>query len=147
MVKALHHVTVVTHEPDRVISFLRDCLDMEQTAEFELAQQDIAPLFGWQDGDAVVRSRLLGGGDCGLIEVVDGPASQRAVTGDESPTAGILQVSLGVRDVAATLELAERLGVDSVVGPRELSIHGQRLLLALVCLGGIQFQLVQPCSG
>jgi catechol 2,3-dioxygenase-like lactoylglutathione lyase family enzyme len=145
MVEGIHHVSVVTADAKRLIAFLEQVLGMVVTATIDTERTQIAELLGWPEREGLVRSVILGSGRAGLLEVIDCPgATERAAS--DPPAAGVLQLAVSVRDLAVALREARALGVDEIVGPRELAVAGHRILAAVVGVAGSRFQLVETIS-
>src|SRR5919206_1571837 len=98
MTSGLHHASVATREHDRLVEFLGSVLGLSPLARLTVARSEIAPLFGWPDGDGTVRSSLVGRGRHGLLEVVDVPDAVPSRPGQV--TTGVFQLAVIVSDVA-----------------------------------------------
>jgi catechol 2,3-dioxygenase-like lactoylglutathione lyase family enzyme len=141
MAAGLHHTSVATRQHDRLVRFLHEVFGFEQSGTLQVPRRDVAALFGWPDGEGTVRSTLLGGGQRGLLEIVDAPeAADRRSPG---LTTGLFQLSVEVDDVAAVLRLARSVGADGVGGPRQLAVGTGAVIVGVVHVAGLQIQVTQ----
>ena len=106
-----------------------------------MAHSEIAPLFGWPDGDGTVRSTVIGSGRHGLLEVVDVPNAVDSRPGQV--TTGVFQLAFTVSDVADFLSQAAIFGADAVVGPRTVDVGGAAVEVGVVDIAGLRLQVTQ----
>jgi catechol 2,3-dioxygenase-like lactoylglutathione lyase family enzyme len=137
---ALHHVSVVTRQPDRLVSFLHAVLGFAPSASIEVRRREVADLLGWPNGDGTIRSTLVGDARHGVLEIIEAPDAADPVAGVSS---GVLQLSFAVEDVAAVLRVAEGQGAERVVGPRLLDTAGTAVLVGCVDVAGLRIQVTQ----
>jgi catechol 2,3-dioxygenase-like lactoylglutathione lyase family enzyme len=150
MPSVVHHVSIVTSEPERVATFLREVLGMPPVFDFEVGRADVGELLNWPRASVPtpvsVRAQLFGSGNAGLVEVVEypgvleHPGSHGAPT---LPTTGLAQLAFQVSDVAEVIERARTAGADQIVEPRVITVAGRPVLVAAVVLAGVRVQLTQ----
>lgn len=140
MASTLHHVSVVTRQPDRLVGFLHAVLGFAPSASIEVRRRDVADLLGWPNGDGTIRSTLVGDARHGVLEIIEAPEAADPVAG---VSAGVLHLSFAVDDVAAVLRAAEREGAERVLGPRALDAGGSAVLVGCVDVAGLRIQVTQ----
>ena len=140
-----HHVSVLTREHDRLVSFLTDVLDFKVCYSLKVPSSVLAELMGWVLVAPTVRSTLLGDGEAGMVEIVDlADLPKSANDNPREPSSGPFQICLNVDDLHSTLERAT--GADEIIGPIELGIGGSTILAGIVSVAGTRFQLTQAGS-
>ncbi|MGA5466165.1 VOC family protein [Mycobacterium sp. NPDC050041] len=78
MPNQLHHVVMRSHAADTFIRFLTDVVGMEVQGAFHVPGEVLQATLGWPPSDGA-EVTMLGGGDAGLIEVLDVPEHLREV--------------------------------------------------------------------
>jgi hypothetical protein len=74
----LHHVVMRSHSADTFIGFLTEVVGMEVQFRMRVPSELLEATLGWPPSDGADVT-MLGGGDSGLIEVLDVPEHLRAV--------------------------------------------------------------------
>lgn len=74
----LHHVVMRSHSADTFIGFLTDVVGMEVQFRMRVPGELLEATLGWPPSDGADVT-MLGGGDAGLIEVLDVPEQLRGV--------------------------------------------------------------------
>ncbi len=141
MAPTLHHVSVATRQPDRLIGFLHTVLGLAPSASIEVRRHDVAELLGWPSGVGTVRSTLVGDGRRGVVEIID--AADAADPVAAGVNSGVLQISFAVDDVVSVLQRAEREGADRVLGPRALDVGGSSVLVGCLDVAGLRIQVTE----
>jgi catechol 2,3-dioxygenase-like lactoylglutathione lyase family enzyme len=134
----VHHVTLVTAEHDRLTEFIRDVLKFPVLMLTSVPGRDLGRIFGWSEAPDLVRSTLLGQGNCGLLEVVDAPFAQTV------PYAA--HVSIPVRSLPVAVESARAFGVDAINGPVSFEVGADAVWVAVIDVAGARFQLTSIAS-
>ena len=78
MPNQLHHVVMRSHSARTFIQFLTDVVGMEVQAQFRVPGEVLQATLGWPPSDGA-EVTMLGGGEAGLIEVLDVPENLREV--------------------------------------------------------------------
>ena len=141
MASTLHHVSVATRQPDRLIGFLHAVFELAPSASIEVGRRDVADLLGWPSGDGTVRSTLVGDGRHGVVEIIDAAEAVDPIAAGVS--SGVLQISFAVDDVVSVLQRAEREGADRVLGPRALDVSGSSVIVGCLDVAGLRIQVTE----
>jgi hypothetical protein len=74
----IHHVVMRSHDAGTFIKFLTDVVGMETQAQFRVPGEVLETTLGWPPSDGADVT-MLGGGNAGLVEVLDVPEHLRDV--------------------------------------------------------------------
>lgn len=78
MPNQLHHVVMRSHSAETFVKFLTDVVGMDVQTRFLVPGEVLETTLGWPPSDGA-EVTMLGGGDAGLIEVLDVPEHLREV--------------------------------------------------------------------
>src|SRR6476469_7995042 len=78
MPKQLHHVSMRSHSAPRLIAFLTEVVGMEVQFSLRVPGEVLEKTLGWPPSDGA-EVTMVGGGDAGLIEVLDVPEHLRGI--------------------------------------------------------------------
>jgi catechol 2,3-dioxygenase-like lactoylglutathione lyase family enzyme len=121
-VKNLHHVVMRSHSADTFIGFLTDVVGMEVQFRMRVPGEVLEASLGWPPSDGADVT-MLGGGDAGLIEVLDVPEQLRDVAPE-----GLAALSFLTDDFTGTHERATMFASD--VTKLETGVSGVQLFFA-----------------
>lgn len=140
MVSALHHVTVLTADPDKVIRFVMEILDMPLVSELEISEIAASSILHWPNP---MRSKawLFGARSHGMLEVAAVPEAS-----GWKPSQSSTLVAFAIRDLASTRTRALSAGfaVSDLVSVDTGS--GTSFHAAVVSVGEVKIELVQFAS-
>lgn len=103
MPNQLHHVVMRSHSAATFIKFLTDVVGMEIQTQFHIGGDVLETTLGWPPSDGAELT-MLGGGDAGLIEVLDVPEHLRQVAPEGLAALSFLTDDYrGVQDRARTM--------------------------------------------
>ncbi len=105
----LHHVVMSSHSADAFIKFLTDVVGMEVQSQFPLPGEVLETTLGWPPSDGATLT-MLGGGDAGLIEVLDVPEKLRDIAPE-----GLTALSFMADDYHRVQEKARAMAGDVTV--------------------------------
>lgn len=147
MAPTLHHVSVASRQPDRLVGFLQAVLGLAPSASIEVLRRDVADLLGWPSSEGTIRSTLVGDGRHGVVEIIEAPDGADPV--GAGVTSGVVQLAFEVDDVVSVLRKAEREGADLALGPRAIDVGGSGVLVGSIHVAGLRIQVaqLQPRAG
>jgi catechol 2,3-dioxygenase-like lactoylglutathione lyase family enzyme len=105
----LHHVVMRSHSADTFIKFLTDVVGMDVQAQFHIGGDILEATLGWPPSDGADLT-MLGGGDAGLIEVLDVPEHLRDVAPE-----GLAALSFLTSDYQGAQDRAKTMATDVTV--------------------------------
>lgn len=100
MPNALHHVVMRSHSAQTLIDFLSEVVGMTAQFQMHVPGEVLQKTLGWPPSDGADVT-MLGGGDAGLLEVLDVPEHLRS-----SVPEGLAALSFMTDDFGATREKA-----------------------------------------
>jgi catechol 2,3-dioxygenase-like lactoylglutathione lyase family enzyme len=105
----LHHVVMRSHSAVTFIQFLTDVVGMEIQTQFRVPGDVLETTLGWPPSDGADVT-MLGGGNAGLIEVLDVPEHLRDVAPE-----GLAALSFLTDDYNAVQDRAKTMASDVTV--------------------------------
>jgi catechol 2,3-dioxygenase-like lactoylglutathione lyase family enzyme len=105
----LHHVVMRSHSADTFIKFLTDVVGMDIQTQFHIGGDILEATLGWPPSDGADLT-MLGGGDAGLIEVLDVPEHLRDVAPE-----GLAALSFLTDDYQGAQDRAKTMATDVTV--------------------------------
>ena len=109
MPNQLHHVVMRSHSADTFIKFLTDVVGMDIQTQFRIGGDILEATLGWPPSDGADLT-MLGGGDAGLIEVLDVPEHLREVAPE-----GLAALSFLTDDYQGAQHRAKTMATDVTV--------------------------------
>jgi catechol 2,3-dioxygenase-like lactoylglutathione lyase family enzyme len=106
MVNQLHHVVMRSHSAQTFIAFLTDVVGMEVQFQLRVPGHVLEATLGWPPSDGADVT-MLGGGDSGLIEVLDVPEHLRDIAPE-----GLVALSFLTDDFAGAHDKAKTFAND-----------------------------------
>lgn len=109
MPNQLHHVVMRSHSADAFIKFLTDVVGMDIQTQFHIGGEILEATLGWPPSDGADLT-MLGGGDAGLIEVLDVPEHLREIAPE-----GLAALSFLTDDYQGAQDRAKTMAADVTV--------------------------------
>ena len=128
----LHHVVMRSHSASTFIAFLTDVVGMEIQFQMRVPSAILEKTLGWPPSDGADVT-MLGGGDAGLVEVLDVPEHLRDVAPE-----GLAALSFLTADFAGTREKASVFASD--VTMLDTGVPGVNLFFCT--MGGVPVEFV-----
>jgi catechol 2,3-dioxygenase-like lactoylglutathione lyase family enzyme len=131
-VTQLHHVLMRSHSAETFIGFLTDVVGMEVQFRMRVPGEVLEATLGWPPSDGADVT-MLGGGDAGLIEVLDVPEQMRAVAPE-----GLAALSFLTDDITGARERATMFASD--VTMLDTGVSGVQLFFCT--MGGVPVEFM-----
>ena len=136
MPKRSHHIACVTDDPEAVIAFLTEVLDLELTGELRAPGDATSAILGWPENDGA-RGWMLGRGHGGLVEVIAIPDELR---GKVEPQFAL--ISFATPDLEERVARCRERGIP-VTDPIRTKGEGLDLSGSVATIGGLAFELLR----
>ncbi|MGH3677253.1 MAG: VOC family protein [Mycobacterium sp.] len=132
MANQLHHVVMRSHSAQTFIAFLTDVVGMEVQFQMRVPGPVLEATLGWPPSDGADVT-MLGGGDSGLIEVLDVPEHLR-----EFAPEGLAALSFLTEDFSGAHDKAQTFASD--VTRFDTSVPGVELFFCT--MGGVPIEFM-----